>query len=189
MDYVDLDMNYLSSNSIDFSKWNPIRVVDQYDELGKYLDSVMMCEPVTAEMRTAEFRKELATARSLQTPVALMMFIQSADLPDTKALEVSSFYEDWSPNSIAYSKGDLRRRGLELYRCLQDHTSQATWTPEDAVSLWAHIVPPGEIQEWHQPDSTNPYMKGDKAIFEGATYESIIDNNVWAPTVTGWSKV
>jgi len=32
-------------------------------------------------------------------------------------------------------------------------------------------------------------MKGDKVTFEGATYESTIDNNVWAPNVYGWTQI
>jgi hypothetical protein len=32
-------------------------------------------------------------------------------------------------------------------------------------------------------------MKGDKVMFDGKVYESIIDNNVWAPNVYGWGEV
>ena len=52
--------------------------------------------------------------------------------------------------------------------------------------------PTGEtILEWKQPSSTNPYMKGDKVIFEGKTYESLIDNNVWSPAAypAGWKNI
>ena len=45
--------------------------------------------------------------------------------------------------------------------------------------------------EWVQPDSTNPYMKGDKVIFNGQIYASVIDNNVWSPSAypAGWEAV
>lgn len=44
--------------------------------------------------------------------------------------------------------------------------------------------------EWKQPDSTNPYMKGDKVTYNGKTYESVIDNNVWSPDTypAGWKE-
>ena len=49
----------------------------------------------------------------------------------------------------------------------------------------------GEILEWGQPDSTNAYSIGDKVLFEGATYESLIDNNVWSPAdyPAGWNLI
>jgi hypothetical protein len=48
-----------------------------------------------------------------------------------------------------------------------------------------------DIGEWTQPDSTNPYMKGDRVIFEGKIYESTIDGNVWSPAdyPAGWQEI
>lgn len=45
------------------------------------------------------------------------------------------------------------------------------------------------VPAWVQPDSTNAYMKGDKVEHNGKTWESDIDNNVWEPSVYGWSEV
>jgi len=74
-----------------------------------------------------------------------------------------------------------------LYRCLTAHTSQATWTPDAAPSLWTKVLIPDEnvIPEWEQPDSTNPYMKGDVVTHNGVTYESAVDGNVWEPGAVG----
>ena len=76
---------------------------------------------------------------------------------------------------------------------LQDHTSQAGWEPGAAPSLFAKVLipDPDVIPEWEQPDSTNPYKKGDKVRFEGKVYESLIDNNVWSPSTypAGWHQV
>ena len=41
---------------------------------------------------------------------------------------------------------------------------------------------------WEQPESTNPYMKGDKVTHAGRTWVSTIDNNVWEPGVYGWEE-
>lgn len=80
-----------------------------------------------------------------------------------------------------------------LYSVLQDHTSQADWTPEAAASLFAKVLIPDAnvIPEWEQPESTNGYMTGDKVLFEGTVYESVIDNNVWSPAdyPAGWTAV
>lgn len=45
------------------------------------------------------------------------------------------------------------------------------------------------IPEWEQPDSTNPYAKGDKVTHNGKTWQSTTDNNVWEPGVYGWEEV
>ena len=81
-----------------------------------------------------------------------------------------------------------------LYKVLQAHTVQESWTPTDAHSLFAKVLtdPTGEtILDWEQPDSTNPYMIGDKVMFEGKVYQSVIDNNVWSPASypQGWKEV
>ena len=74
-----------------------------------------------------------------------------------------------------------------LYKVLQAHTIQADWTPDVSPSLFAKVLIPDEnvIPEWVQPDSTNPYMIGDKVIHNGNTYESLVNNNVWEPGATG----
>ena len=96
----------------------------------------------------------------------------------------------------AYKAGDRFKDGGELYKVLQDHTSQEDWKPENSPSLYAKILPGQsgtEIGEWVQPDSTNPYMKGDKVTHGGKVWVSSVDNNVWEPGATGteslWTEV
>lgn len=110
-------------------------------------------------------------------------------IPPETADRMTRFYPEWEVNH-AYAKDYRVQYDGVLYRCLQPHTSQATWTPTDAPSLWAKIlVPDPDITpEWEQPDSTNPYMKGDKVTHNGKTWVSDIDNNVWEPGVYGWSE-
>ena len=51
------------------------------------------------------------------------------------------------------------------------------------------IPDPTVVPEWEQPDSTNPYAKGDKVTHNGKTWVSDIDGNVWEPGVYGWTEV
>jgi len=45
----------------------------------------------------------------------------------------------------------------------------------------------GSIPEWIQPTGAHDaYMKGAKVTYNGKTYVSTADNNVWAPGVYGW---
>ena len=65
----------------------------------------------------------------------------------------------------------------KLYKVIQPHTIMETWNPKDAPSLYAVVLIPDEniIPEWVQPDSTNPYIIGDKVTHNGITYESFIN--------------
>lgn len=111
-------------------------------------------------------------------------------IPPEAAERMARFYPEWE-SGRTYAVGYRVRYGGPLYRCLQAHTSQPTWTPTGAPSLWARmLVPdPDVVPEWEQPDSTNPYMRGDRVTHDGKTWESAIDNNVWEPGVYGWEVV
>lgn len=113
-----------------------------------------------------------------------------APLADDAAVEVADLFERWAENKAYTIGGRVRYNGV-LYKCLQDHTSQADWMPDDAVSLWAEVLipDPDVIPEWVQPKSTNTYMKGDKVTHNEKIWVSDIDNNVWEPGVYGWSEV
>ena len=110
-------------------------------------------------------------------------------LTDETALEVPEMFPAWEPR--AYEMGERVRYGGELYKCIQAHPANETYTPDTAVSLWALILipDPSVVPEWIQPDSTNPYMKGDRVMHNGQEWVSDIDNNVWEPGVAGWSVV
>lgn len=113
-----------------------------------------------------------------------------AVLTDEQAATYKLLYPKWSGNSVAYATGDRLQYDGALYKCLQAHTSQDGWTPTAAPSLWAKVLipDPETIPEWVQPDSTNPYMAGDKVTHNGKTWVSDIDNNVWSPGEYGWSE-
>ena len=129
----------------------------------------------------------------LELAQKLRPYIEKAaiSLSDEDALEAVNLFPNWTPDADRYEKdARVNYEGI-LYKCLQAHIPQAAWTPTAAPSLWAKVLIPDAnvIPEWEQPDSTNPYMKGDKVTFNGVTYESTIDNNVWAPNVYGWVAV
>lgn len=119
------------------------------------------------------------------------------NLTDEQALQVPLMFPKWQAGK-EYAVGDRVLYLGVLYKVLQAHTSQAGWEPDITPSLFAKNLivkdDSGEqvdIPEWVQPDSTNPYMIGDKVKFEGKVYQSLIDNNVWSPTAypQGWEEV
>ena len=114
---------------------------------------------------------------------------------DAEALEVKMLYKQWDKQiDKPLEVGEYIQYQDVLYKVLQAHTVQEAWTPTNAPSLFAKVLidPTGEtILDWEQPDSTNPYMIGDKVKFEGKIYQSLIDNNVWSPTAypQGWEEI
>ena len=129
-------------------------------------------------------------ARELRKHIESMM----AETEDATALAYVELVPAWSGDGTSYTANDRVRYNGVLYRVLQDHTAQMGYTPESAPSLFAEILPGQdntEPGEWVQPDATNPYNTGDTVIFEGKTYVSLIDGNVWSPSAYpgGWQEV
>ena len=127
----------------------------------------------------------IENARKLRPIIEQAM--QSVDGQD--ALDAVELYPAWAVG-IAYPVGMKVRYGGVLYRCLTAHTSQEDWMPDVSPSLWAKVlVEEGEILPWEQPESTNPYSKGDKVTHDGKVWVSEIDGNIWQPGVYGWTEV
>lgn len=112
-------------------------------------------------------------------------------LTEAEAITATCLHPKWNGNGVAYVKGQRVQDDGVLYTVLQAHTSQPDWKPTAAPSLFAKVLipDPSVVPEWVQPDSTNPYMKGDKVKHNGKTWVSDIDGNVWEPGVYGWTEV
>ena len=126
--------------------------------------------------------------------VKLRPLIEKAatSLEDADALEAVQLFPQWN-ESTRYKEGDRVRFQNTLYKCLLNHIAQPTWSPIAAPSLWAKVLipDPETIPEWEQPESTNAYQIGDKVMFEGKIYESVIANNIWSPATypAGWKEI
>ena len=114
--------------------------------------------------------------------------VQSLD--DADAVEAVTLYPHWAAGA-SYTAGQRAQDKGILYTVLQDHVSQPDWKPSAAPSLYAKVLIPddGTIPEWEQPESTNPYSRGDKVRHLGKIWISDLDNNVWEPGVYGWTEV
>ena len=114
------------------------------------------------------------------------------DLIPEPSAEVLEIVDQWEPDH-KYLKGHYLKDNGKLYKVLQGHQSQSDWKPDKSPSLYAPLLtdPSGAVLPWVQPESTNPYMKGDRVKYNGKTYESLIDNNVWSPEAypAGWVEV
>lgn len=104
-------------------------------------------------------------------------------LSDEEAYSIKELYPEFEIG-IVYKVGDRIMYNGKFYKVISEHTSQADWTPDAAVSLFVEISDPSiEYPEFKQPTSTETaYMKGDKITFNGAKYISLVDYNVYSPT-------
>ena len=129
----------------------------------------------------------LENARKIRTQLNSL----TATLTDEQALESTALFPQWNGAGVQLAADQRVIYNDVLYKVLQSHITQADWNPEAAPSLFTKVLIPDEntISEWVQPDSTNPYKKGDKVLFNGKTYESLIDGNVWSPDAypAGWN--
>jgi len=116
----------------------------------------------------------------------------AATLPDESATNYTDLFPRWSEAGVLYNAGARVRYEGKLYKCVQPHVSQEAWSPDASPSLWAEVLAGQDgtdVGEWVQPDSTNPYMQGDRVTHNGKLWESNVDNNVWEPGVYGWTEI
>ena len=85
-------------------------------------------------------------------------------LDDGTALTGVELFPIWTIDR-AYAVGDKVQRGGKLWRCIQAHTSQAGWEPENVASLWT------EICESHAGTLEDPIpYSGNMALESGKYY-------------------
>ena len=90
--------------------------------------------------------------------------INTLSVDDNTALRMLAFYPEWASDTD-YTVGYKVQRSGRLWRCLQAHTSQAGWEPENAASLWT------EICESHSGTLEDPIpYNGNMALESGKYY-------------------
>lgn len=185
MRLIMADVGYMLHNTIDNTYstkvYTPLSVSpDIYEEV---------IDDTVSEVMRLSFEEVTSKTQSLHK---IGKIVANNVTDDVQALEIKEFYDEWQ-EGVQYELGRYVMYKDVLYKVITAHTSQADWTPVAAASLFANVLTSldGTPKDWVQPDSTNPYMKGDKVLFEGKTYESIIDNNIWSPSAypAGWKEI
>lgn len=129
---------------------------------------------------------------SKQKAYKLRELIEKASvcLSDDDALEGVELFPHWASEKT-YEVGDRVSYEGILFKCLQTHDSQDTWNPNDSPSLWVRVDDPSvEFPEWVQPlGSTDAYPMGAKVSHLEKHWVSDYDNNIWEPSVFGWTEV
>ncbi len=136
--------------------------------------------------KAREFRKRIDA--NLQ---ATRKLIRVDELSEEELLDMIDLYENYYTYHN-YEVGEIFQYEGKLYKVIQEHTSQEDWIPSELPALYLNIMPNSVIPEWVQPTgSHDAYNIGDKVIFNGVVYESIIDGNTWSPVdyPQGWEEV
>ena len=139
----------------------------------EYVEPAPLTEEEIAELqeqadRDAARAKVLERTRPLSfSEVQEMLVCQQINtltVDDNTALRMVEFYPEWSAGQ-AYTAGYKAQRGGKLWRCLQAHTAQNGWEPENAASLWT------EICESHDGTKYDPIpYDGNMALVNGLYY-------------------
>ena len=122
--------------------------------------------------------------------IAFVTLAEAGSIDTVTAEEHMELFAPWA-YPADYKIGNLRRYNGRLYKCIGDHTSQADWAPDVAVSLWAPTSDPvEEYPAWSQPvGAHDAYNIGDKVTHNDKKWTSTCDGNVWEPGVYGWTEV
>ena len=90
--------------------------------------------------------------------------INTISVDDNMALRMKEFYPAWSAG-VSYAAGYKVQDNVKLWRCLQAHTSQEGWEPENFAARWE------EICETHDGSLYDPIpYDGNMALVSGKYY-------------------
>lgn len=95
--------------------------------------------------------------------------INTLSVDDATAVRMTAFYPEWAKDT-AYTVGYKVQYLGKLYKVIQAHTSQETWTPDITASLYERI---DEVHDGTKYDAI-PY-EGNMALVSGKYY---IEDNV-----------
>lgn len=108
---------------------------------------------------------------------------------DETLIDNKDAFPYWNGNGVKYEAGFLVKNVGVLYQVIQPHTSQLDWQPSTTPALFKKVSL-DEYPVWKQPTGAHDaYMKGDKCSHNEKRWISDVDNNVWEPSVYGWTEV
>ena len=128
----------------------------------------MTSEEIAAVLKAqAAFEAYERTRPLTESEVSRMLITQQINtlsVDNNTALRMVAFYPEWAENAEYTAEYKVQRNG-KLWRCIQAHTSQTGWEPENAASLWT------EICESHAGTLEDPIpYSGNMALESGKYY-------------------
>lgn len=132
----------------------------QYEEITE--SELMNMQTGRSEYAAEERTRPLTESEASRLLIAQQ--INSLSVDDSTALRMLEFYPEWAADT-AYPAGHKVQRGGKLWRCVQAHTAQTSWEPENTPALWE------EICESHAGTLADPIpYSGNMALTAGLYY-------------------
>lgn len=132
-------------------------------------------QTVTDEMKmqALPFEGFIAVSAEETLPAVLGLLLRSAvadgKLTDEELLSVQPALEGrvWQPG-LSVQVGDVYACGGFLWRCIQAHTTQSDWLPDNVPALWhkVEIVHEDEVRVWQAGVN---YAAGDEVAYPDAS--------------------
>lgn len=116
----------------------------------------------------------------------LNTLIREDELTADEMIHLVGIYPDWSETAVSYTIGDIVEHGLQLWKCIQAHTSQISWVPPAVPALWQPTVPSGIIPIYDS-GLIGGYALDDLVIWpeDGRIWKSLQNANVFEPGAVG----
>ena len=128
----------------------------------------MTAEEIAAiEAESAKFEAYERTRPLTAEEVTAMLIkqqINTLSVDDATAVRMTAFYPEWAKDT-AYTVGYKVQYLGKLYKVIQAHTSQETWTPDITASLYTRI---DEVHDGTKYDAI-PY-EGNMSLYNGKYY-------------------
>lgn len=132
----------------------------QYIEMTAEEVAAIKAEAIKAAMRD---RQRPLTEQEV-TALLIRQSVNTLEVDDNTALRMMDYYPAWAENT-AYTVGYKVTYAGRLWRCIMAHTSQTTWEPTNAASLWE------AINETHSGTMDDPIpYDGNMALTNGLYY-------------------
>ena len=132
----------------------------------------------------------ISAEEAVPAALGLLLRLAVADgrLTDAELLSIQPALEGrlWQPG-IEVKVGDVYTFGAFLWRCLQDHTTQGTWTPDLVPALWrkVEIISEDAVRVWA---ADIDYILGDEVAYpdaDGTLYTCLQAHT----SQTGWEPL
>ena len=131
---------------------------------GNAIERELTAEEIYAQAAYEAYERTRPLTESEVSRLLIAQQINTLSVDDNTALRMPEFYPAWAADT-AYPAGHKVQRGGKLWRCLQAHTSQTGWEPENAPALWT------EICETHNGTLADPIpYSGNMALTAGLYY-------------------
>ena len=127
--------------------------------------------------------------------------VLSKDLNKEQKDNILKQYKPYQVGAL-YKVNDKFTHNGKVYEVIQAHTSQADWLPESTPALYKEYLnveiknddgsTTEVVAEFKKPTGAHDaYKKGDKVLFNGKIYKSVINNNAYSPEeyAQGWEEV